>query len=316
MRRRAFVKFAAIGTAVAGIGSPLQAVDWKNEAADIPRKVLGKTGAKVSILGLGGVIGMQLPPTESHDPVTIAEKALDWGINYFDTAPAYNKGQSETNFGMVLARRRKEVFLSCKSADRSYDGTMRSIEQSLIRLQTDHFDLLQIHGVTTKDDPTAWEKPDGVLTALRKLRDQKITRFIGITGHDNAGILRRSVEMYEFDTLLVALNPTSNRKPFREELLPLANQKNMGIIAMKVMGGGNGGLVTGNPFKQMLLPYHDQTDHQVDASALIRYALGLPVSIAVIGVDSIEELKANIDIVKAGNFLTTVEQQELESMLG
>jgi aryl-alcohol dehydrogenase-like predicted oxidoreductase len=315
MRRREFIKAAAIAAA-GGLTSCVSGAKSAGEPKAMPKHVLGSTGAKVSILALGGVIGMQLPPSEKHDPVAIAETALDLGINYFDTSPAYNKGQSETNFGHVLARRRKEVFLACKSADRSYDGTMRSVEQSLKRLQTDHFDLLQIHGITTKDDPAAWEKPTGVLTAVRELRDQKVTRFIGITGHDNADVLRRAIEMYEFDTLLAALNPTSNRRPYREDLLPVANRKKMGVIAMKVMGGGNGCLVIGNPYKNLALPYHDETSNQVTAESLIRYALGLPISVAVIGVDSVGELKANVGIVKESKFMTAAEQQELERVVG
>jgi aryl-alcohol dehydrogenase-like predicted oxidoreductase len=316
MKRREFIKATAITVAAGGFGSPVLGGEWKRRPGAMPKQLLGKTGVEVSILALGGVIGMQLPPSETHDPVAIAETALDMGISYFDTAPAYNNGQSETNFGQVLARRRKEVFLACKTADRSYDGTMRSVEQSLERLHTDRFDLLQIHGITTKDDPAAWEKPDGVLTALRKLRDQKVTRFIGITGHEDAEMLLQAIEMYEFDTLLAALNPTSNRRPYREALLPVANRKKMGVIAMKVMGGGNGCLVVGNPLKNRLLPYHDETSQQVHADSLIRYALGLPVSVAVIGVDSIDELKANVAVVKEGKFMTSLQQQELESIIG
>jgi aryl-alcohol dehydrogenase-like predicted oxidoreductase len=319
MKRREFIRVAVM--AGAGLGSCVTAAGGRSSAATtgraaIPRHTLGKTGAEVSILALGGVIGMQLPPSEKHDPAALAETALDLGITYFDTAPGYNKGQSETNYGQVLARRRQEVFLACKTGDRSYDGTMRSVEQSLKRLQTDRFDLLQIHGVTAKDDPEAWGKPAGVVTALQKLREQKVTRFLGVTGHDDARMLRRAVEMYEFDTLLTTLNPTSHRRPFREELLPAANRKQMGIIAMKVMGGGNGCLVTGNPFQQRLLPYHDETSHQVAASELIRYVLGLPISVAVIGVDSIDELKANIAVVKGAKPMTVAEQQELEKVVG
>ena len=319
MKRREFIKAAV--AAGAGLGSCVAAAGGQSSAATtgraaLPRHILGKTGAEVSILALGGVIGMQLPPSEKHDPAAIAETALNLGITYFDTAPGYNKGQSETNYGQVLARRRREVFLACKTGDRSYDGTMRSVEQSLQRLRTDRFDLLQIHGVTAKDDPAAWGKPTGVVTALQKLREQKVTRFIGVTGHDDAQVLRRAVEMYEFDTLLTTLNPTSHRRPFREELLPAANRKQMGVIAMKVMGGGNGCLVTGNPFQQRLLPYHDETSHQVAASALIRYVLGLPISVAVIGVDSIDELKANIAVVNEAKPMTVAEQQELEKVVG
>jgi aryl-alcohol dehydrogenase-like predicted oxidoreductase len=259
---------------------------------------------------------MQLPPSDKHDPAAIAEAARDLGISYFDTAPSYNKGQSETNYGQVLARRRKEVFLACKTGDRSYDGTMRSVEQSLARLRTDRLDLLQIHGVSAKDDIAAWGKPEGVVTALQKLREQKVTRFIGVTGHDDAAMLRRAIEMYEFDTLLTTLNPTSRRRQFREELLPVANRKQMGVIAMKVMGGGNGCLAKGNPLKKLLQTYHDDTSNQVEAASLIRYTLSLPVTVAVIGVASIDQLKANVAVLQGSQRMTAAECQELEKLIG
>ena len=270
----------------------------------------------VSALALGGVIGMQLPPSAEHDPVAIAETALNLGVTYFDTAPAYNNGLSETNYVHVLARRRKEVFLATKTGDRTHDGTMRSIEQSLKRLQTDRVDLIQIHGISPTEDLDAWEKPTGVLTALRKLRDQKVTRFIGLTGHDSATRLRESIERYEIDTLLTTLNPVSRRKPFRDELLPVANRKQMGVIAMKVMGGGNGCLVTGNPLKKVLRPYHDETAQQVVPASLIRYTLSLPVSAAVIGVASVEQLRANVRMVREATPMTVAERRELETAMG
>ncbi len=181
MKRREFVK-ALAALSAAGIGVRAE------ETAALPRRKLGKTGVEVSALALGGVIGMQLPPTKDHDPSALAEAVLDLGITYFDTAPAYNNGQSETNYGPVLARRRKEVFLATKTGDRSCDGTLRSVEQSLKRLRTDHVDLLQVHGVGPNDQPEKWDKPDGVLTALRKLREQKVIRFFGVTGHESPGL--------------------------------------------------------------------------------------------------------------------------------
>lgn len=288
-------------------------IELKNAA--IPKRVFGKTGVNVSILALGGVIGMQLPPSKDHDPAAIADTALDLGITYFDTAPSYNNGQSETNYGNVLARRRKEVFLACKTGDRSYDGTMQSVEQSLKRLRTDHLDLLQIHGLSSREDLPAWGKPGGVFAALQKLREQKVTRFIGVTGHDNAEMLHRAIEMYEFDTLLTTLNPVGRRRPYREDLLNAANEKRMGVIAMKVMGGGNGCLVVGNPYKKVLRAYHDETSRQVEAQSLIRYTLGLPISVAVIGVANIDQLKANIRVVKQIKPMNVAEQKELEKTM-
>ncbi len=240
---------------------------------------------------------------------------LNLGITYFDTAPSYNNGQSETNYGSVVGRRRGELFLATKTGDRSYDGTLRSIEQSLRRLRTDHVDLLQIHGVSEGDDLAAWGKPGGVVTALRKLRDEKVIRFLGVTGHDSAEVLRKAIAMYEFDTLLTTLNPVSRRRPFREELLAAANGKKMGVIAMKVMGGGNGCLVTGNPSRKVLRPYHDQTDHQVDPADLIRYSLGLPVSTAVIGVANQAQLSANIASTHAST-MGPAARSELEHLVG
>jgi predicted aldo/keto reductase-like oxidoreductase len=155
-----------------------------------------------------------------------------------------------------------------------------------------------------------------VLAALRKLRDQKVTRFIGLTGHDSAGQLRQAIERYEFDTILTTLNPVSRRQAFRSDLLPVANRKQMGVIAMKVMGGGNGCLVTGNPLKEVLRPYHDETAHQVNAASLIRYTLSLPVSVAVIGVASVEQLKANIRVVQEATPMTLAERRDLETLMG
>lgn len=321
MNRREFLRtIAATVAAGAGCTQQISGVEsdksGRSKGAVIPKRVLGKTGVEVSILALGGVIGMKLPPSKDHDPAAIAEKALDLGITYFDTAPGYNNGQSETNYGQVLDRRRKEVFLACKTGDRSYDGTMRSVEQSLKRLRTDHLDLLQIHGVSSREDMSAWGKPGGVYAALRKLREQKVTRFIGVTGHDNAEMLSQAIDMYEFDTLLTTLNPVGRRHPFREDLLRMANEKRMGVIAMKVMGGGNGCLVVGNPYKKVLYAYHDETSQQVEAQSLIRYSLGLPISVAVIGVANIEQLKANVGVVKQIRPMNVVEREELERVMG
>jgi hypothetical protein len=319
MNRRAFLKSVTAVCAVGTQASALVAADAPSSAnagSKLPRRLLGKTGVEVSALALGGVIGMQLPPSPDHDPAALAESALDLGITYFDTAPSYNNGQSETNYGQVLARRRKEVFLATKTDNRTHDGTLRSIEQSLKRLRTDRVDLIQIHGISANEDLDAWERPGGVLTALRKLREQKVTRFIGLTGHDSAAKLREAIERYELDTLLTTLNPVSRRQPFRDDLLPVANRKRMGVIAMKVMGGGNGCLVAGNPLKKVLRPYHDETAHQVNPAALIRYTLSLPISVTVIGVASVEQLKANVRIVREVAPMTLAERRDLESTMG
>jgi len=281
----------------------------------LPSRVLGKTGVKISALILGGVAAMKEPPTAKFHPAELANAALDAGITYFDTAPSYNNGQSEQNYGEVLATRRKEVFLASKTGNRSCDGAMREVEASLKRLRTDRLDLLQIHGVTEKEDFSKWDASDGVLKALNKLRDQKVTRFIGVTGHENAQAMRRAIELFDFDTILTTFNPTARRLAFQELVLPLAREKRMGILAMKVMGGGLGSLAVGNPIKNDDVWYHDAAPRQAQAGMLIRYALGLPISAAVVGMGSLEHLKVNVAAVRDDRPLSEPERKELEQRM-
>jgi len=284
----------------------------KSKKPVIPRRVLGKTGVKVSALILGGVVAMKEAPTAKFHPAELANAALDAGINYFDTAPSYGNGQSERNYGEVLETRRNEVFLATKTGNRSYDGAMREVEASLKRLRTDRLDLLQIHGVKAKEDFTKWEKSDGVLKALCKLRDEKVTRFIGVTGHESAESMRRAIELFDFDTVLTTFNPTTRRLPYQRLVLPLARKKKMGILAMKVMGGGLGSLAIGNPIKNDDVWYHDAAPRQAEAAMLIRYALGLPISAAVVGMGSLEHLRNNVSAVRDAQPLNKKERKVLE----
>jgi hypothetical protein len=321
MNRREFMgTFATISVAgPAGLSFGLQELSGNEPVivkSGIPKRVLGKTGVEIPALVIGGVAGMALKPTSDFHPAELANAALDAGITYFDTAPSYANGQSELNYGEIIATRRKEIFLTSKTLSRTYDGTMRDIEASLKRLQTDHVDLYQVHSVTDKEDITLWGKSDGMLKAFHKLRDEKVIRFMGVTGHESAEAMNRAIEMYEFDTILTTFNPVLRRKPFRESVLQNAKNKNMGIIAMKVMGGGGGALAKGNPAVNVNGNwYWDETRHQVDASMLIRYALGLQVSCAVIGMKSLKELEINVSAARDMKPLTKEEQFNLENIM-
>ncbi len=317
MNRREFLCGSAAAVAFAGhaVGASVQSA--KMQKSKVPRRLLGKTGEQVSVLILGGVVAMKEPPTADFHPAQLADAALDAGINYFDTAPGYNNGQSESNYGEVLATRRKEVFLATKTGDRSYEGALRSVEASLKRLRTDRLDLLQVHGVSAKEDFARWDKPDGVMKALHELRDQKVTRFIGVTGHESADAMRRAIELYDFDTVLTTFNPTARRIPFQQLVLPVAQKKRMGILAMKVMGGGFGSLAVGNPIKNDLdkFWYHDEAPRQAEAGTLIRYALGLPVTAAVVGMGSLDHLRVNVAAVADGQPLNEAQRKELEKRM-
>jgi aryl-alcohol dehydrogenase-like predicted oxidoreductase len=322
MDRRRFMGALATMTAAGATGLQLDFIDaaeikQESKKTGIPKRILGKTGVEVSALILGGVSGMMQKPTAEFHPAELANAALDAGINYFDTAASYGAGQSELNYGVVVGKRRNEVFLATKTGNRTYDGAMREVEASLKRLQTDHLDLLQVHGVSYNEDFTLWGRPDGMMKAFNKLRDEKVTRFIGVTGHESADAMNNAIDRFEFDTILTTFNPVPRRKPFRELVLPNAIRKRMGIIAMKVMGGGLGALAIGNPKEKPVSGnwYWDDTPNQAEASTLIRYVLGLPVTCADIGMKSLKELEINIAAARDMKPLNKKEQIFLEKLM-
>jgi len=320
MNRREFLGSLAAGMIGGGHGKVLfggepEAEVQPGRRLGVPKRALGRTGVEVSVLVLGGVVGMIQKRSAKFDPAELANVAIDMGITYFDTAPAYGNGLSERNYGEVLARRRREVFLATKTGQRSYDGAMREVEASLKRLRADNVDLLQIHSVGAREDVSAWKKPDGVLTALQKLRDQKVTRFIGVTGHESAEVMCRAIEMYDFDTILTTFNPTSKRRLFRELVIPTALKKKMGVLAMKVMGGGVGSLAIGNPIKNDGAANHDEAPGQAEPDMLIRYVLGVPVTAAVVGMGSLEQLRANVRAARDLRPLDEGERKSLERLM-
>ena len=316
MDRRAFLtSLAAAGSLTFTRLAHAAEAGPKTPAGKIPKRRLGRTGVDVTVLALGGVAGMIRQRSDKFDPAELANTALDLGIKYFDTAPAYGNGRSEANYGRVIAHRRKEVFLATKTGQRDYDRAMREVEASLKRLQTDHVDLLQIHGAHSGDDFDAWGKPGGGVKALQKLRDQKVTRFIGVTGHESARAMCRAIGTYDFDTVLTTFNPTAKRRPFIQKVLPLANKKRMGIQAMKVMGGGLGSLAVGNPIKNDGVDRHDDARRQAKSGMLIRYALGLPITVAIVGMGSLEHLRANVRAVCGWAPLNDKQRKALEARM-
>jgi len=309
MDRRQFLTGVA---AAGGLAWAARAEGAERDPHVLPKRRLGRTGVEVTVLGLGGFTGMKEPPSDKFNAVELANAAIDAGIRYFDTAPAYNNGQSERNYGEVLARRRGEVFLAAKTGQRTYDAAMREVEESLKRLRTDRVDLLQIHNIHVGEDLAAWGKPGGVVTALRKLRDEKVTRFIGVTGHESAELMLQAITLYDFDTVLTTFNPTPKRKPYLDKVVPAALGKQMGILGMKVMGGAYGSLAVGNPVKNDGAPNHDDAPVQADAGTLVRYVLGLPITMVIVGVKSLGQLQVNVAAARQEP-LNATERQALEA---
>jgi uncharacterized protein len=264
----------------------------------LPKRLLGKTGFSVSIFSLGGESAIE-SADRTEEAEAIINRALDLDVNYIDTAPAYNQGGSESNIGRVMKHRREEVFLATKTGSRSYSGTMSQVEKSLSRLQTDYLNLYQLHDMQTEDDLKNVLAEDGALKALEELKSQGVIRHIGITGHKDPRLLLRAIKEYPFDCLLISLNAGDvHYRSFKEKLLPEAVIQGLGIIAMKVTA-------VGRIFRK---------DGLVSMEQALGYTLSHPVSTAIVGINSLEELEENIRIASEFKPLADGELKELESL--
>jgi len=305
--RRSFLGTTALGTLAAK--EALSAEIGKNGA--LPKRVLGRTGAHVSLLAMGG--GSRFLMYKEEDKALEAlNRAFDLGITYMDTAYGYGNGVSEARVGKVMAVRRKKdgIFLATKINKRPGDEAMRIIEGSLKRLQTNQVDLIHIHSLTDEDDLRAIEAPDGVLNRLLKLRDQKVTRFIGITSHSDPTVLATALERHDFDCTQMALNAAlagmkeghgmeineAMKTSFETVALPVAVRKKMGIIAMKVHA-------------------QEGLSSEAPAEKLLYYSLSLPVSLAVVGMPTLDFIEQNVQLAKGFKPLPKSEMQELSSRL-
>jgi aryl-alcohol dehydrogenase-like predicted oxidoreductase len=230
LTRRDFVKVGATGTAAV----LLSGKNALGAEPPMPERPLGRTGHRTRLFSLGGQATIEQPGTRDES-VAIINRAIDLGVNYIDTAAAYGRGISQTYIGEVMATRRNEVFLATKTHDRTRDGSLRLLEESLRLLQTDHLDLWQLHNISRTEQLDQIFGKDGAIEALQKARDEKTVRFLGITGHNNPDVLIDGLSRFDFDTILMALNPADKHHlPFTEELLPLANRKGMGVIGHHV----------------------------------------------------------------------------------
>ncbi len=243
--------------------------------APLPTRPLGRTGHAATLFGLGGE-GVLRTHGRGADAARVIERALDQGVNYCDTPPAY--ASSMDYYGATLGARRARVFLASKTHERSRDASLRLLEDSLRRLRTDHLDLWQLHDLRTRDDLERIFARGGAIEALVEARADGRVRHLGLTGHHDPAILVEAMRRFDFDTLLVALNAADrHRLPFASTALAEAARRGMGVIAMKVAAQGAllgpGGLTMGEA---------------------MGYALSLPgVTHAIIGCSTTDEVDDN-----------------------
>lgn len=292
--RRDFMKVTGAGTAGVVIGSQVPGAAAEERPAGpppMPERPLGKTGHNVRLFSLGGQATIEQQGTRDES-VAIVNRAIDLGVNYIDTAAAYGRGISQRYIGEVMATRRDEVFLATKTHDRTREGSLQLLEQSLESLQTDHLDLWQLHNIMRTEQLDQIFSDDGAIHALQEARAQGIVKHLGITGHYNPDVLLDGINRFDFDTILMALNPADKyHRPFMDKLLPAANEKGMGVIAMKIPARGRafrqGGLTS---MKEALL-----------------WTMSQPISTLIVGCDDVAQLEENIEV--AANFQPLNSQQ-------
>ncbi|MCJ7705871.1 MAG: aldo/keto reductase [Desulfobacterales bacterium] len=261
----------------------------------LPKRPLGKTGEEISILGLGGE-GILRTHDEEEKAVPLIRRALDLGITYFESARAY--ANSESYYGMALQERRRDIFLTSKSHERTGDGALKHLEVTLKNMKTDFLDLWMIHDVRSPKDVEQIFAPRGAIKAFEAAKRNKVARFIGISGHRNPTILSRAIDLFPFDVVLMPVNPAEPHYwSFLEAVLPKAVDKGMGILGMKTLSRGVCARIFG--------------DESIET--FLRFALTQSISAAVVGCKTIDQLEINVRIARSFQPMDQLEQNVLIS---
>jgi len=247
---------------------------------------LGRTGLDVSIVGIGGGYLDRMNAQELRQTIDYAFKH---GVNYIDTAPGY--GDSEARLGEAgLSERRNECILATKASDRTYDGAMRQLEESLKRMKTDYIDVWQLHGISDEVELKEVMKPGASFDALREAKESGVVRFLGLTAHTPIPLVS-AIKTGEFDTVMVPFNIM--RRQLGEDpaigLFQLAREKNIGVVIMKPVASDR---ITKN------------------LSTAIKFVLAHDISVTIPGVSNFEQMRTDIEIAEEFSALSEEEQQQ------
>lgn len=269
-------------------------------AKSMPERVMGKTNLSLPIFGLGGAGQTPLSkPGQEKEAIAIVERALALGVRYYDTAAIY--GPSEEYFGKILPDYRNEIFLNSKTAARDRDGAWRDLERSLKHLNTDYLDGWQLHHVSFHGELNQIFGNDGAIKAFEEAKEQKLVKFLGITGHHEPDVIAAGLQRYPFDTTLISLNAADvhHPRPFGPTVLPVAKEKNVGVIAMKIPAYGR-------LFKPGMLEGMEQA---------MGYTLSIPgVHSCIIAAENPEQLESNVKVARAFQPLNETEMASIERL--
>jgi len=267
-----------------------------SHTADIPTRPLGKTGLTVSILGFGGGHFCRKHLTE-QDSIRLVQTAIDSGITFLDNAWEYHGGESERRMGLALAGRRDKVVLMTKVCGRDARTAEQHLHESLTRLKTDVIDVWQFHEVNYDNDPEWICGPGGALEAAIKARQAGKIRCIGFTGHKSPHIFRRMLEQdFEWDTIQMPVNVAdAHYRSFQRKILPELQRRGIACIGMKSLGGD----------AQLV------RDAGLTPQECRGYALSLPISTLVCGIESLDNLRQDVEFARGFQPLSASQQQAL-----
>ena len=284
MDRRDFLKKSAVASFAASISQK------QSHAADspIPHRTLGRTGEKVSMIGIGGY-HLGAPSVDEQEAIRIMRTALDNGVNFFDNCWDYNNGESEVRMGKALRDGyRPKAFVMTKIDGRTKAAAEQQLNESLRRLQTDHIDLLQFHEVIRETDPDRIFAKGGGMEAVLEAKKQGKLRYIGFTGHKSPEIHNKMLETafahnFTFDTVQMPLNVMdAHYDSFEKKTLPILVKHDIGVLGMKPMGD------------KIIL--HSKTATPVEC---LHYAMNLPTSVVITGCDSMQILQQALDAARS-----------------
>ena len=274
MDRRDFLVKGSAASVLACFPASLAGLERTMPAGQLERRALGRTGERLSIIGFGGIVVMNASTLDAANRVA---EAIDRGVNYFDVAPSY--GNAEEMLGPALEPYRKNVFLACKTTERSREGAQRELDNSLRTLRTDHFDLYQLHAVNTKDDVEKIFAPGGALETFVAARKAGKVRWLGFSAHSVEGALAL-IGRFDFDTILF---PTSfgtwHAGNFGPQVLEAARAKGMGILALKAMARGP--WPAGAKRDRYPKCWYEPLASPEDAMMGLRFTLSHPVTAAI-----------------------------------
>ena len=276
--RRSF--FQGMFGSAAAVAMAQQALAQQDSPNGLPTRRLGRTDEQVSILCLGGWhIGAV---EDKNEAIRIMDAAIDEGMTFFDNAWDYHDGGSEEIMGRALSRsgKRDKVFLMTKNCERDYEGSMRNLDDSLRRMRTDRIDLWQFHEMVYDSDPDWVFEKGGLKAALEAQKAGKV-RYIGFTGHKDPSIhLKMLNKPYDWATAQMPINVMdAHYRSFQKEVVPVCMARDVGVIGMKSFAGGDIPAKTSATYEECR-----------------RYSLSLPVASLVVGIRSMDELKADIKI--------------------